>query len=48
VNPASFEKGGRGMNNFRFSNYKGSISAEYITEGEREILENASPLVERL
>jgi LAGLIDADG DNA endonuclease family/LAGLIDADG endonuclease len=33
----------RGMNNFRLSNYAGEISAEFLTQDERDILTNASP-----
>lgn len=31
------------MNNFRLSNYAGEISAEFLTQDERDILTNASP-----
>jgi hypothetical protein len=38
----------RSMNNFRLSNYSGKISAEILTKDERDIIENAPPLIEHL
>nr|YP_009663731.1 hypothetical protein [Dactylella tenuis]QCW06868.1 hypothetical protein [Dactylella tenuis] len=38
----------RSMNNFRLSTYCGSIPAEKLTENERDIINNALPLVEYL
>lgn len=38
----------RSMNNFRLSNYSGKIPRESITKNERDVITNASPLVEHL
>lgn len=38
----------QGMNNFRLSNYSGSVPPKFLTKKEREILCNAPPLLEHL
>jgi hypothetical protein len=38
----------RSTNNFRLSNYSGKLPAEFLTKDERDILENAPPLIEHL